>query len=94
MPSSYDPSPRSRHKIHYSRPLARLLRRIYEKLLRRFCHKKCLSDLDLRLRVGTRIGFSGAGWVLPQDRLEACPPIPVEIRCALRVLARQGYFAR
>jgi hypothetical protein len=44
------------------------------------------------LRLG--LDSSASGCVLPQDRLEAYPPTPVEIRYALRVLAEQGCFGR
>ena len=39
-------------------------------------------------------GFLGRGFVSPQDRFEACPATPVEVRYALRVLAEQGRFGR
>jgi len=37
---------------------------------------------------------SVSGCVFPQDRLEAYPPIPGEIRFALQVRAERDYFAR
>ena len=40
------------------------------------------------------LDFFGRGCELSQDRLEASPPTPVEVRRALRVLAEQGRFGR
>jgi len=81
-------------KPNYYSILARLFLRIYENGYY-VAPAPNACDRDARLRVWNQYWISfGRGCVLPQDRLEASSPTPVEVRCSLRVLAEQGRFGR
>ena len=72
--------------------LVRLFRHLYENAITSFQPIECHDDRPPPSR--------NQGWILrpgcalPTTALETCPPTPVEVLYALRVLAERGRFGR